>query len=54
MTVVYAAPAKTARMNAVVSGLTVGTSGTDFVLDNNNHFTLGQAIPLNSATLTHA
>ena len=37
----------------VVTGLTVGVSGTDFVLDN-NVFTNGQAITINSATLTHA
>lgn len=37
----------------VVTGLTVGTSGTDFILDN-NVFTSGQAITINSATLTHA
>jgi hypothetical protein len=37
----------------VVTGLTVGTSGTDFVVDN-NVFTAGQAVTMNSATLTHA
>jgi len=37
----------------VVTGLTVGTSGTDFVMDN-NVFTSGQAITINSATITHA
>jgi hypothetical protein len=37
----------------VVTGLTVGTSGTDFVIDN-NVFTVGQTIALNSAALTHA
>lgn len=37
----------------VVTGLTVGTSGTDFILDN-NVLTSGQAITINSATLTHA
>ena len=40
--------------NAVkISGLTVGTSGTDFVLDN-NVLTNGQAVTVNSATITHA
>ena len=40
--------------NAVkISGLTVGTSGTDFVLDN-NALTNGQAVTVNSATITHA
>ena len=37
----------------VVTGLSVGMAGADFVLDNNN-FASGQAITLNSATLTHA
>jgi len=38
---------------AKVTGLTVGTSGTDFVMDN-NIFTVSQAVTINSATLTHA
>ena len=38
---------------AKVTGLTVGTSGTDIVLDN-NVFTNSQAVTINSATLTHA
>lgn len=37
----------------VVTGLTVGTSGTDFILDN-NMLTATQAITINSATITHA
>ena len=37
----------------VVTGLTVGTSGADLVLDN-NVLASGQAITINSATLTHA
>lgn len=36
-----------------VTGLTVGTTGTDFVLDN-NVLALSQAITITSATLTHA
>jgi hypothetical protein len=36
-----------------VTGLTVGTSGTDFVMDN-NVLTAGQAVTVNSATITHA
>jgi hypothetical protein len=36
-----------------VTGLTVGISGTDLVLDN-NVFTAGQAVTINSATITHA
>jgi len=38
---------------AKVTGLTVGTSGADFIVDN-NVLTLGQAVTINSATLTHA
>lgn len=38
---------------AVITGLTVGTSGTDIVLDNNN-IDEGQNITLSSATITHA
>lgn len=37
----------------IVSGFTVGTSGTDVILDNPT-FTVGQAITINSATQTHA
>lgn len=37
----------------VVTGLTVGTSGTDLILDN-NVLALSQAITINSATITHA
>lgn len=37
----------------VITGLTVGTSGTDLVLDN-NVLANGQAITINSATITHA
>jgi len=37
----------------VTNALTVGTTGTDIVLDN-NVFTLSQAITINSGTLTHA
>lgn len=42
-----------ADADVVTNALTVGTSGTDIVLDN-NVFTLGQAITINSGTLTHA
>jgi hypothetical protein len=38
---------------AEITGLTVGTSGTDIVLDNNN-IDEGQDISLTSATVTHA
>lgn len=37
----------------VITGLTVGTSGADLVLDN-NVLANGQAITINSATITHA
>lgn len=37
----------------VITGLTVGTTGTDLILDNNT-LTSGQSITINSATITHA
>lgn len=37
----------------VITGLTVGTSGTDLILDNTN-ITVTQNITINSATITHA
>lgn len=37
----------------VVTGLTVGTSAADFILDNTN-IASGQSITINSATITHA
>lgn len=37
----------------VITGLTVGTSGTDLILDNNVLAT-SQAITINSAVITHA
>lgn len=37
----------------VITGLTVGTSGTDLILDN-NVLTNGQSVTINSATITHA
>lgn len=43
----------TAADVTIVSGFTVGTSGTDVVLDNPT-FAFGQAITINSASLTHA
>ncbi len=36
----------------IVSGLTVGTSGTDIILDSTN-ITAGQTVTLNTATITH-
>jgi hypothetical protein len=38
--------------NDVVTGLTVGTSGTDIVLDSVS-ITAGQQVTINSGTLTH-
>jgi hypothetical protein len=37
----------------VISGLTVGTSGTDIVLDSTS-ITAGQTVSLTSGTITHA
>lgn len=37
----------------VITGLTVGTSGTDIILDN-LAINAGQTVTLNSATITHA
>ena len=37
----------------VITGLTVGTSGADLILDNTS-LTVSQAITINSATITHA
>jgi hypothetical protein len=42
-----------ADVDCLPNTLTVGTVGTDIILDN-NVFTLGQAITINSATITHA
>jgi hypothetical protein len=37
----------------VITGLTVGTSGADLILDN-NVLALSQAVTINSAVITHA
>lgn len=37
----------------VISGLTVGTSGTDIVLDSTS-ITLGQTVTITAGTITHA
>lgn len=42
-----------ADVDILTNTLTVGTTGTDLVLDN-NVFTSGQAITISSAVLTHA
>ncbi len=47
-----AARIRTGAAADVVTGLTVGTSGTDIVLDSVS-ITAGQTVTLNSATITH-
>lgn len=42
-----------ADVDVISNTLTVGTTGTDIILDN-NVLTSGQAITINSATITHA
>lgn len=42
-----------ADADIVTNALTVGTSGADLIMDN-NVLTNGQAITINSATITHA
>lgn len=44
---------KTSGGTAEITTLTVGTSGTDIVLDNNN-IDQGQTVTISSATITHA
>lgn len=44
---------KTSGGSAHVTGLTVGESGTDVVLNNSN-IASGQSVTLSSATITHA
>lgn len=48
-----AAQIKDGGGTVVISGLTVGTSGTDIVLDNTS-ITAGQTVTLTTGTLTHA
>ncbi|MCK0507927.1 hypothetical protein [Aromatoleum anaerobium] len=48
-----AAQIKNGSGTVVISGLTVGTSGTDIVLDNTS-ITAGQTVTLTAGTLTHA
>lgn len=47
-----AARIRTSANADVVTGLTVGTSGTDVVLDSTS-ITGGQVVTINSATITH-
>lgn len=44
---------KTSGGDADLTGLTVGTSGTDIILDNTN-IASGQNVTITSATITHA
>lgn len=46
------AQVKTSGASADLTGLTVGTSGTDIILDNAN-IASGQEVTLSSATITH-
>jgi hypothetical protein len=39
--------------NVIISGLTVGTSGTDIILDSTS-ITTGQSVTLTTGTITHA
>lgn len=48
-----AARIRTSADADVITGLTVGTSGTDIVLDSTS-ITAGQTVTINSATITHA
>lgn len=48
-----AARIRTSANADVITGLTVGTSGTDIVLDSVS-ITAGQTVTINSVTITHA
>lgn len=48
-----AARIRDSNNNDIITGLTVGTSGTDIVLDSTS-ITAGQTVTINSATITHA
>ena len=48
-----AARIKDSNGTVIISGLTVGTSGTDIVLDSTS-ITAGQTVQLTSGTITHA
>lgn len=48
-----AAQIKDGSGTAIITGLTVGTSGTDIVLDNTS-ITAGQTVTLTTGTITHA
>ena len=44
---------RTSGASADITGLTVGTSGTDIIIDNTS-ITSGQNVTVNSATIQHA
>lgn len=44
---------QTSTSTDIITGLTVGTTGTDLILDN-NVLTSGQAITITTGTITHA
>ena len=48
-----AARIRTSDNTDIVTGLTVGTSGADVILDSTS-ITAGQTVTINSATITHA
>lgn len=48
-----AARIRTSANVDIITGLTVGTSGTDIILDSTS-ITIGQNVTINSATITHA
>lgn len=52
-TVAKASITTSADVDVLTNTLTVGTTGTDIIVDNTN-LTVGQNITVNSATLTHA
>jgi hypothetical protein len=51
--VAAAARIRTSGNTDIVTGLTVGTSGADIILDNTS-INAGQTVTLSSATITHA
>lgn len=48
-----AARIRTSAASDIITGLTVGTTGTDVILDNTS-INAGQAVTLDSLTITHA
>ncbi len=52
-TTAAAARIRDSNSTDIITGLTVGTSATDIILDNTSINT-GQTVTINSATITHA